>query len=64
MLEQCLYFWQLFKVNELKDRDKYDRTIFNYLKYSRETALPRRDKLTSNRPSILFVSKSRTPLRS
>ncbi|MEG3888804.1 filamentous hemagglutinin N-terminal domain-containing protein, partial [Microcoleus sp. herbarium19] len=30
MLEQYLYFWQLFKVNELKNRDKYDRIIFNY----------------------------------
>ena len=39
MLEQYLYFWQLFKINEPKDRDKYYTAVFN-LKYSRDTALP------------------------
>ena len=39
MLEQYLYFWQLFKINEPKDRDKYYTAVFN-LKYSRDTAVP------------------------
>jgi hypothetical protein len=60
MVFQDLYFW-LRKINELKDRDKYYKPVFNYLKYSRDKAVPC-DNLTSNRPSLLFVSKSRSPL--
>src|SRR4028119_959254 len=37
--------------------------VFNDLKYSRNQAVPC-DNLTSNRPSLLFVSKSRSPLTS
>jgi hypothetical protein len=61
MVFQDLYFW-LAKINELKERDKYYKPVFNYLKYSRNKAVPRCDNLTSNRPSLLFVSKSRSPL--
>jgi filamentous hemagglutinin family protein len=61
MVFQYLYFW-LGKINELKDRDKYSTAVFNSLKYSRNQAVPRCDNLTSNRPSLLFVSKSRSPL--
>src|SRR5688572_25653957 len=60
MVFQDIYFW-LGKINELKDRDKYYTAVFNYLKYSRDKAVPC-DNLTSNRPSLLFVSKSRSPL--
>jgi filamentous hemagglutinin family protein len=62
MVFQDIYFW-LGKINELKDRDKYYTAIFNDLKYSRDKAVPC-DHLTSNRPSLLFVSKSRSPLTS
>jgi filamentous hemagglutinin family protein len=61
MVFQYLYFW-LGKINELKDRDKYYTSVFNALKYRRNQAVPRCDNLTSNRPSQLFVSKSRSPL--
>src|SRR4028119_2212220 len=60
MVFQYLYFW-LPKINELKDRDKYYTAVCNNLKYSRDKAVPC-DNLTSNRPSLLFVSKSRSPL--
>src|SRR4028119_1852574 len=60
MVFQDLYFW-LGKINGLKERDKYYKPVFNYLKYSRDKAVPC-DNLTSNRPSLLFVSKSRSPL--
>jgi filamentous hemagglutinin family protein len=60
MVFQSLYIW-LGKINELKDRDKYYRAVFNYLKYSRDKAVLC-DNLTSNPPSLLFVSKSRSPL--
>src|SRR4028118_1314698 len=63
MVFQYLYFW-LGKINELKDRDKYYTAVFNALKYSRNQAVPRFDNLTSNRPSLLFVSKSRSLLTS
>ena len=62
MVFQNIYFW-LGKINELKDRDKYYTAVFNALKYSRDKAVPC-DNLTSNRPSLLFVSKSRSPLTS
>src|SRR4028119_923862 len=62
MVFQYLYFW-LRKINELKDRDKYYTTVFTAPKYSRDKAVPC-DNLTSNRPSLLFVSKSRSPLTS
>jgi len=62
MVFQHLYFW-LGKINELKDRDKYSTAVFNYLKYSRDKAVPC-DNLTSNRSSLLFVSNSRSPLTS
>jgi filamentous hemagglutinin family protein len=62
MVFQDIYFW-LGKINELKDRDKYYTPVFNDLKYSRDKAVPC-DNLTSNRPSLLFVSKSRSPLTS
>src|SRR4028118_1785475 len=62
MVFHDLYFW-LGKINELKDRDKYYTAVFNALKYSRDKAVPC-DNLTSNRPSLLFVSKSRSPLTS
>jgi len=62
MVFQDIYFW-LGKINELKDRDKYYTAVFNALKYSRDQAVPC-DNLTSNRPSLLFVSKSRSPLTS
>src|SRR4028119_541924 len=61
MVFQYLYFW-LGKINELKDRDKYYTPVFNYLKYRSNQTVPRCDKLTSNRPSLLFVSNSRSPL--
>src|SRR4028118_1799628 len=60
MVFQDIYFW-LGQINELKERDKYYTAIFNYLKYSRDKAVPC-DNLTSNRPSLLFVSKSGSPL--
>ena len=60
MVFQDIYFW-LCKINELKERDKYYTAVFNYLKYSRDKAVPC-DNLTSNRPSLLFESKSRSPL--
>src|SRR4028119_826993 len=60
MVFHDLYFW-LGKINELKDRDKYYTRVFNALKYSRDKAVPC-DNLTSNRPSLLFVSKSCSPL--
>jgi len=60
MVFQYLYFW-LGKINELKDRDKYSTADFTALKYSRDKTVPR-DNLTSNRPSLLFVSKSPSPL--
>jgi len=63
MVFQSLYFW-LGKINELKDRDKYSTAVFNYLKYSSNQTVPRCDNLTSNRPSLLFVSKSPSPLTS
>jgi filamentous hemagglutinin family protein len=63
MVFQYLYFW-IGKINELKDRDKDSTAVFNYLKYSPNQAVPRCDHLTSNRPSLLFVSKSRSPLTS
>ncbi len=63
MVFQYLYFW-LGLLNELKDRDKYSTAVFNALKYSRDKTVPRCDNLTSNRPSLLFVSKSRSPLPS
>jgi len=62
MVFHDLYFW-LGKINELKDRNKYYTPVFNALKYSRDQAVPC-DNLTSNRPSLLFVSKSRSPLTS
>jgi len=61
MVFQDIYFW-LGKINGLKDRDKYSTAVFNALKYSRDKAVPRCENLTSNRPSHLFVSKSRSPL--
>src|SRR4028119_966987 len=60
MVFQYLYFW-LPKINELKDRDKYYTAVCNNLKYNRDKAVPC-DNLTSNRPSLLFVSKSGSPL--
>jgi len=60
MVFQDIYFW-LGKINELKDRDKYSTAVFNYLQYSPHQAVPC-DNLTSNPPSLLFVSKSRSPL--
>src|SRR4028119_1380661 len=60
MVFQDLYFW-LGQINELKERDKYYTPVFNELKYSRDKAVPC-DNLTSNRPSLFFVSKSRSPL--
>src|SRR4028119_21892 len=60
MVFPYIYFW-LCQINELKERDKYYTAIFNYLKYSRDKAVPC-DNLTSNRPSLLFVSKSGSPL--
>jgi hypothetical protein len=63
MVFQDLYFW-LGKINELKDRDKYYRAVFNALRYSRNQPVPRCDSLTSKRPFLLFVSKSRPPLTS
>src|SRR4028119_1136021 len=60
MVFQYLYFW-LRKINELKDRDKYYTAVCNNLKYNRDKAVPC-DNLTSNRPSLLFVSKSGSPL--
>src|SRR4028119_1023725 len=60
MVFQYIYFW-LGQINELKERDKYYTPVFNYLKYSKDKAGPC-DNLTSNRPSLLFVSKSRSPL--
>src|SRR4028119_382207 len=62
MVFQYIYFW-LRKINELKDRDKYYTAVCNNLKYSRDKAVPC-DNLTSNRPSLLFVSKSPSPLTS
>src|SRR4028119_1729076 len=62
MVFQYLYFW-LRKINELKDRDKYYTAVCNNLKYNRDKAVPC-DNLTSNRPSLLFVSKSGSPLTS
>src|SRR4028118_2178744 len=62
MVFQDIYFW-LGKINELKERDKYYTAVFNYLKYIRDKAVPC-DNLTSNRPSLLFVSKSRSPVTS
>jgi hypothetical protein len=62
MVFHDLYCW-LGKINELKDRNKYYTPVFNALKYSRDQAVPC-DNLTSNRPSLLFVSKSRSPLTS
>src|SRR4028118_316425 len=62
MVFQDIYFW-LGKINELKDRDKYYTAVFNNLKCSRDKTVPC-DNLTSNRPSLLFVSKSRSPLTS
>src|SRR4028119_1452432 len=59
MVFQYLYYW-LGKIN-VKDRDKYSTADFTALKYSRDKTVPR-DNLTSNRPSLLFVSKSRSPL--
>ncbi len=63
MVFQYLYFW-LGKINELKDRDKYSTAVSNALKNRRHQAVPTCDNLTSNRPSLLFVSKSRSPLTS
>jgi len=60
MVFQYLYFW-LGKINELKDRDKYSTADFTALKYSRDKTVPP-DNLTSNRPDLLFVSKSGSPL--
>src|SRR6476620_8467294 len=60
MVFQYLYFW-LGLLNELKDRDKYSTAVFNALKYTRYKTVPGCDNLTSNRPSLLFVSKSRSP---
>jgi hypothetical protein len=62
MVFHDLYFW-LGKINELKDRNKYYTPVFKALKYSGNQAVPC-DNLTSNRPSLLFVSKSRSPLTS
>src|SRR4028118_754715 len=62
MVFQDIYFW-LGQINKLKEADKYYTPAFNYLKYSRDKAVPC-DNLTSNRPSLLFVSKSRSPLTS
>src|SRR4028119_177592 len=59
MVFQYLYYW-LGKIN-VKDRDKYSTADFTALKYSRDKTVPR-DNLTSKRPSLLFVSKSRSPL--
>jgi len=63
MVFQYLYFW-LGKINQLKDRDKYYRAVFNALRYTRNQPVPRCDSLTSKRPSLLFVSKSPSPLTS
>src|SRR4028118_597721 len=60
MVFQDIYFW-LGQINELKEGDKYYTPVFNYLKYSSDKAVPC-DNLTSNRPSLLLVSKSRSPL--
>src|SRR5687767_13236779 len=60
MVFQYLYFW-LGLLNELKDRDNYSTAVFNALKYTRDLTVPKCDNLTSNRPSLLFVSKSRSP---
>ena len=60
MVFQYLYFG-LGKINELKDRDKYSTAVSNAVKYSRDKTVPR-DNLTSNRPDLLFVSKSGSPL--
>ena len=60
MVFHDFYFW-LGQINELKDPNKYYTPVFNDLKYSRNQAVPC-DNLTSNRPSLLFVSKSRSPL--
>src|SRR4028118_734013 len=62
MVFHDLYFW-LGKINKLKDRYKYYTPVFTALKYSRNQAVPC-DNLTSNRPSLLFVSRSRSPLTS
>ena len=62
MVFHDLYFW-LGKINELKDRDKYHTPVFNPLKSSRDKTVPC-DSLTSNRPSLLFVSKFRSLLTS
>src|SRR4028119_639062 len=62
MVFQYLYSW-LGKINELKERAKYYTPVSNDLKYSRDKAVPC-DNLTSNRPSLLFVSNSRCPLTS
>src|SRR4028118_1470218 len=62
MVFQDIYFW-LGKINELKELDKYYTAVFNALKYSRDKTVPC-DNLTSNRPSLLFGSKSRSPLTS
>jgi len=62
MVFHDFYFW-LGKINELKDLNKYYTAVFNDLKYSSDKAVPC-DNLTSNRPSLLFVSKSRSPLTS
>jgi hypothetical protein len=61
MVFQYLYFW-LGKLNQLKERAKYYTPVFNNLKYTRNPAAPSCDNLTSNRPFLLFVSKSRSPL--
>jgi len=63
MVFQDIYFG-LGKINELKDRYTYYTAVFNALKYSRNQAVPRCDNLKSNRLSLLFVSKSRSPLTS
>ena len=61
MVFHDLYFG-LGKINELKERNKYYTPVFNNLKYSRDKAVSRCDNLTSNRPFLLFVSNSRSPL--
>jgi filamentous hemagglutinin family protein len=60
MVFQYLSFC-LGKINELKDPDKYYTAVFTDMKYSRDKAMAC-DNLRSNRPSQLFVSKSRSPL--
>jgi hypothetical protein len=62
MVFHDFYFW-LGKINQLIDPNKCYTAVFNALKYSRDKAVPC-DNLTSNRPSLLFVSKSRSPLTS